>query len=153
MDEIKKIKEKLFDHCQEYTLTRINNIEAALQSIRESINSQGKSSAGDKHETERSMAQLEQEKLYFQLLEAKKLLQLLNSFSRGKMSSIISPGSLVITDNGNYFISISAGKAVIDNEIYFAVSPAAPISIALLEANGKQAFNFNGLEYRIKKVY
>jgi hypothetical protein len=150
---IKAVKEKLYDHCLEYSLNRLNLINDAIKSARESGNDENKSSAGDKHETGRSMAQLEQEKLSFQLIEAQKLLQLLNSIERGKISSLVSLGTLVITDNGSYFISISAGKLLIDSEQFFPVSPASPIGSALLKTNGNMSFVFNNKKYIIKRTY
>jgi hypothetical protein len=150
MTDFKKIKEELFDHCLKYTQLRISNIQNAIESARESGNDENKSSAGDKHETGRSMAQLAQENLSHQLLESEKLLQLLGSVERGKTSPAISIGSLVITDHGNYFISISAGKLIVEEETYYAVSPASPIGSALLNAKGLSEFKFNGKNYRIK---
>ena len=153
MDDLIAIKNTLYDHCFDYAQKRIENIRSAIRSSLESGNDENKSSAGDKHETGRSMAQLEQEKLSFQLLEAEKLLHLLNSVERGKISSAINIGTVVQTDNGNYFISISAGKVLVNNEIYYAVSPASPIGIALLNAKEASAFFFNGKNYRIKKAF
>jgi transcription elongation GreA/GreB family factor len=147
-----ELKAKLYDHCRECAETRLKTILSALESARESANDDSKSSAGDKHETGRSMAQLEQEKLSVQLLEAEKLINTLNHIQRGKISSVISPGALVYTDNGNYFISISAGKVIIEGISYFAVSAASPIGAALIASKPGQAFIFNGSSNRIKKV-
>ncbi|MDF2436416.1 MAG: 3-oxoacyl-ACP synthase [Bacteroidota bacterium] len=149
----KELKEKLYDLCWEYASSRLETLKHAIGDARESANDDSKSSAGDKHETGRAMAQLEQEKLSVQLQEAEKLLKALQMIERGKISSAITSGSVVMTDKGNYFLSISAGKLLIGNEPYFAVSPASPIGAALL--NHKEVsspFNFNGISYRIKKV-
>jgi hypothetical protein len=152
MKRDESLKAALYDHCLEYTESRLKLIHSAISSARESANDDNKSSAGDKHETGRSMAQLEQEKLSVQLKEAEKLKQALDYIQRGKISSLISLGSLVFTDKGNYFISISAGKVVIENENYFLVSPASPVGSAIMEGKSGQAFIFNGQTYRIKKV-
>jgi hypothetical protein len=152
MKEDEILKAKLYDHCMEYARNRAETIRAAMENARESANDDNKSSAGDKHETGRSMAQLEQEKLSLQVLEAEKLMNALQHIERGKTSSSVMPGSLVCTDKGNYFLSISAGKLLIDGELYFAVSPASPIGMELNQLKDKQAFNFNGQSYRIKKV-
>lgn len=148
-----KIKEQLYDHCLEYVNSRLKNIQAAMQSAKDSANDDSKSSAGDKHETGRAMAQLEQEKLSSQLSEIEKLSHSLSTIIRGKSSSIPSPGSAIITDKGNYFISISAGKAEISNETYFIISPASPIGSAFIQNKGKSAFIFNNQNYNIKKVF
>lgn len=146
------LKAKLYDHCWEYAMERLRGIQSSIALARESANDDSKSSAGDKHETGRSMAQLEQEKLSVQLQEAEKLVQALHAIERGKISSVISVGALVCTDHGSYFISISAGKVLIDGEMYFAVSPASPIGLALCRSGSQTAFNFKEQAYKIKKV-
>jgi transcription elongation GreA/GreB family factor len=145
-----ELKSALYDHCMNYVNERMKNIRSAMDNARESANDDSKSSAGDKHETGRSMAQLEQEKLSIQLLETEKLLNTMNRIERGKISTAISTGSLVYTDNGNYFISISAGRISIEGLTCIAISTMSPIGSALLNAKETQAFNFNGQIYRIK---
>jgi transcription elongation GreA/GreB family factor len=152
MEGDESLKAALYDYCLEYVGSRLNLIHSAIRSARESANDDNKSSAGDKHETGRSMAQLEQEKLSVQLQEAEKLKQALEYIKRGKISSVISMGSLVFTDKGNYFIAISAGKVLIGDENYFLVSPASPVGSALMQGKTGQAFIFNGQTYRIKKA-
>jgi hypothetical protein len=51
---------------------RIASAEEAIRMAQESANQEGKSSAGDKYETGRAMAQLEIEKASGQLAEANK---------------------------------------------------------------------------------
>lgn len=121
-----------------------------------SANEEGKSSAGDKYETGRAMAQLEIEKASTQLAEANKLKQALeqiildennSSSQRTRNSSptestgnwqpatgnkFIKPGSLVITNQGNYFISIAAGKLTVDDQTWFAISAGSPLGATLL---------------------
>ncbi|HEX8516213.1 MAG TPA: 3-oxoacyl-ACP synthase [Bacteroidia bacterium] len=152
MKDVELLKAELYDQCRMYITEKMVHIQSAMDNARESANDDSKSSAGDKHETGRSMAQLEQEKLSGQLNEIEKLSTTLNYIQRGKTSSVISLGSLVYTDNGNYFISISAGKLSVNGEIFIAVSSKSPVGMALLESNGSKAFNFNGKIYTIKKV-
>ena len=151
MTEEMSVKKALYQKCEEYVNERLANIRAAISSAQESANDDSKSSAGDKHETGRAMAQLEQEKLSGQLAENQKLQQALSTLHPERTSAFISPGSLVITDKGNYYISISAGKLVLDGETYFAVSAASPIGKELIASQGKN-FSFNGLNYSVKKV-
>ncbi|MCW3085369.1 MAG: hypothetical protein JWP12_2735 [Bacteroidetes bacterium] len=154
MSQEETIKKQLYDHCVEYVNSRLNNIQNAIRSAQESANDDSKSSAGDKHETGRAMAQLEQEKLSFQLAETQKTQQQLRQINPSNTSEKIRAGSVVITNNGNYYISISAGKITVMDQLYFAVSPASPIGNALIEANNTQAeFVFNNQRFSIKKVF
>ena len=61
------IKLELYDFCLEFVDNRFQIIQNTIKEIQESLLSETKSSAGDKHETGRAMIQLEQEKLSSQL--------------------------------------------------------------------------------------
>ncbi|OFY90514.1 MAG: hypothetical protein A3K10_09235 [Bacteroidetes bacterium RIFCSPLOWO2_12_FULL_31_6] len=145
-------KTQLYKHCVDYVNARINHIQVAMQAAQESINGETKSSAGDKHETSRAMAQLEQEKLSAQLAEAHKLQGVLIGVNQNEYAAKAELGSLVITSNGNYYICISAGKLVIDGETYFAVSIGSPIGKALLNARELDRILFNNQSLLIKTV-
>lgn len=150
MNDFIALKGKLHKCCIDYVNNRLHNIQTAMASLSESANDETKSSVGDKHETGRTMAQLEQEKLSYQLMDVQKQQMILNSRSFELITHKIKTGSLVLTNNGNYYLSISAGKVCIDKQDYFAVSVESPIGMALVEATN--SFSFNGKEYRILKV-
>lgn len=137
------IKKQLFSYCLEYMEQKRNSLQSALQMAREAVVEDGKSTAGDKHETSRAMAQLEQEKLSSQFLELEKAQQVLDQIDPSTENNKIKLGSVVLTNNGNYFISISAGKKEIDQTIYFMISTNSPIGQALINSKGKE-FSFNG---------
>ncbi len=151
MNDFIALKKKLHKCCFDYVNNRLQNIQTAMDSSRESANDETKSSAGDKHETGRAMAQLEQEKLAYQLIDIEKQQRVLNSINPELITLKIKTGSLVLTNNGNYYISISAGKISIENKDYFAVSIESPIGVALVEANG--TFLFNRKHYTISEVF
>lgn len=64
-----QIKRRLLGHCRQYIHQRLDTVTRALEEVRQAVNEETKSSAGDKHETSRVMMQLEQEKLSLQLVE------------------------------------------------------------------------------------
>ena len=58
------IKEELLKKCHQFVNNRLQNIEETISSNQTALQSETKSSAGDKHETGRAMLQLEMEKVY-----------------------------------------------------------------------------------------
>ena len=152
MNDFQQIKLQLYNKCVDYTEQRLNNIQSAIDAANESGNDETKSSAGDKHETGRAMMQLEQEKNAKQLVETLELKKLLDRINPNQNSQTTALGSLVITNKEKFYISISAGKIVIDSEIYFAVSPTSPIAIRLIGLKANQEMNFNGSVYSIKQI-
>lgn len=62
-------KQKIHTHCLQLVDDKILELETILRELNESAANNTKSSAGDKHETERAMVQIEQEAIGKQLHE------------------------------------------------------------------------------------
>jgi transcription elongation GreA/GreB family factor len=127
-----KIKEDLYLLCLAFVEHRYNTIQNTISEIQESLTSETKSSAGDKHETGRAMLQLEREKAGNQLAEIQKIKENLSKISISKTSEVIGLGSVVYTNKSNYFIAISAGEIKVENELFYAISSNTPIGQLLL---------------------
>jgi transcription elongation GreA/GreB family factor len=152
MQDYKELKIKLYNKCVEFSDQRLYNIQIAIASSTESGNDETKSSAGDKHETGRAMMQLEQEYNSAQLLEALELKKNISKIDPNQHSSTIKPGSLVITNKGVFYISISAGKIQIGDVVYYAVSPVSPIAAILMGMSANQEIDFNGQLFKIISI-
>ncbi len=149
----KKLKEELLHQCQTYVEQRLHRVNLTIIDIQESLTSETKSSAGDKHETGRAMIQLEREKAGQQLAEANKLQGVLSRINIASTSKTIHLGSLVYTSVGNYFISISVNPLTISNTIYYAIAANSPIGKLLLGKTVGDCVAFNDKKITIKKVY
>jgi len=126
--------------------------QLAIEEAQKASNDDTKSSAGDKYETGRAMMQQETDRNLQQLNETNKLKVALNLVNPDAISDKVETGSLVITDKGNFYIAISAGSLTVDNEAYFAVSPASPIGLMLKGKKIGQEIVLNGKPYHIKMV-
>jgi len=146
------VKQKLYDHCCEFVENRLKSIMNLISEIQESLLSETKSSAGDKHETGRAMLQLEREKAGQQLAEIQKVEGTLTKTDINKKGDIVRLGSLVYTTQANYFISISAGKLTIDNIDFFAISPDAPIGLLLVSKRVGDEVIFRNQKFKIKNI-
>lgn len=123
-----------------------------MRTAQESANSETKSSAGDKYETGRAMAQLERDRHAQLLAEAQRMLADLEKINPDITLSVAVPGSLVQTSRGTFFISISAGKLTVEGADYFAVSPASPIGALLLGKRVGDVVTFNRMSYAVLGV-
>lgn len=146
------IKSKLINYCQNYLKDKLDIIQSELALAKESTKNESKSSAGDKHETGRAMAQLEQEKLSTQFIELEKQNQILTKINDEVINIKIGIGSIIETNIGIFFIAIPIGKVEIDNAEYFVISPYSPIGKILIEAEGSKTV-FNQKEIIILKNY
>ena len=93
-------KSQLQEFCKSHVNSRISRIQKDIDSIQESLASETKSSAGDKHETGRAMLQLEREKLGQQLKEAEKMALILTRISITYKAKTIVLGSWVKNEGG-----------------------------------------------------
>jgi transcription elongation GreA/GreB family factor len=147
-----QIKESLFESCRIYVQQRIDTARQAMQAAQESANMEEKSSAGDKYETGRAMAQLERDRHAQLLAEALKLSQDLAKITIDKPYETVQSGSLVTTDRGLFFISTSVGKLTLDGREYFAISSASPIGQALAGKRAGESATFNRMTYQVQNV-
>lgn len=131
--EKKRIKQDLYQFCDIYVSGRIARIRKQISAIVESLASETKSSAGDKHETGRAMLHLEREKLGQQLAEAEKMKQLLSKVDINTNTDLVGLGNLVITHQGSYFVAISAGEFKNRDIQVFCISANTPIGKLILK--------------------
>jgi len=147
-----KLKILIYSELEKILDEKIREAEYAIASAIESRNNDTKSSAGDKYETGRAMMQMEIEHSEMQLRKTLEQKAELLKIDLHHQFTKCFTGSLVITDNGNYFISIGLGRIIAADNNYYSISLASPIGIAL---NGKSAgdtFIFQGKEIKIKSV-
>jgi transcription elongation GreA/GreB family factor len=146
------IKQALHDCCRHYVQQRIDTARQAMEAAQESANSESKSSAGDKYETGRAMAQLERDRHAQLLAQALKMEQELSRLNVANQYDMVQPGSVVTTSQGSFFIGISAGKLTVDGVEYFAVSPASPVATALVGRRAGDVVSFNKQTYQVFSV-
>ncbi|MHB1179781.1 MAG: 3-oxoacyl-ACP synthase [Daejeonella sp.] len=147
-----ELKEKLHKLCMDYVNERIASAEQAIWAARESANDDTKSSAGDKYETGREMMQQEIDRNRKQLEESQKLKLVLDHINPSKTTDTVQNGSLVTTNFGKFYISISKGQVQVDGSNYFAVSSASPIGVKLMKQREGIEFLFNGKNFRIEQI-
>lgn len=140
----RSLKKQLHGYC-------VERLDAQIAAIRQSINDahtagleETKSSAGDKYETGRAMMHLEIEKLSTQLAEAEKQKAALLQLNPAVVSDKVQNGSLVITSQGNYYLSVSAGSFLIEGQKFITLSVASPLGSKLLGLTKGSTVNWNG---------
>jgi len=146
------IKEELYRECKVFLDDRLQAVLDRIENIQESLKSETKSSAGDKHETGRAMLQLEREKAGNQLADIQKQQDLFLRVLIDTTSEVARLGSVVATDKGAYFLAISVGAVVVKAKTYYAISPRSPIGKVLLGKKNGDMFVFNGETQQIIEV-
>jgi hypothetical protein len=128
---------------------KVGNAIAAIESTTESKNTATKSTAGDKHETGRAMMERELALSNSQLQKALIQKNELSKISLEMTFSNVKPGALVITSQGNYFISIGLGRVNVNGNECYAISGGSPIGLVLMGSKKGQNINFQGRNIEI----
>jgi transcription elongation GreA/GreB family factor len=145
-------REQLILLCQEFITNRQQVVQKVISEIEISLQSETKSSAGDKHETSRAMLQIEREKAGNQLAEITKTKTILNKVYCKSSNQVIKLGSLVYTTSANYFVAISAGKLIANQKMFYAISPSTPIGKLLIGKQTGDKVEFNGSTFKIVRI-
>ncbi len=146
-------KELILNQLIEQLDNKIESIKKYIDSAKESRDNETKSSVGDKYETGRAMAQMEMEKNQVQLnniLNQKNELLKIDSSKEFNQADF---GAIIITDRGNYFLSIGIGKVDIKNESWFCISISSPIGKFLHNKKKGDSFQFQGREFEVNAIY
>ncbi len=152
MDRIKELKSIVYHKILEELDRKIDVINKAIVSAKESRNNDTKSSAGDKYETGREMMQIEIEKNEVLLNQTGKQRKELARIDISEEFNKVAFGSLVTTDKGTYFISIGIGKIQIDDQICYAISLASPIGGLLKDKVVGDEVQFQGRTFTINEI-
>jgi len=146
------IKKQLYTKCEDFLKYRLKVILDTMEEIQKSLESETKSTAGDKHETGRAMLQLEREKAGQQLAEAQKLKVLLQKIETTTEHERVALGSIVFTSDKNYYIAISAGEIKVNDSTFYAISAATPVAKVLLGKTKNNRISFRSSTFVITEV-
>ena len=123
-------------------LIKLSYLTTNLKQSIDSRNSDTKSSAGDKFETSREMAQIEIQKIETEILKTQQFI-----------SDLASKASqLIITDKGAFLISIPFGKVMVNTTEVFCISNSAPITKQLVNTEISANFEYRGVTYNILDI-
>ncbi len=117
----------------------------------EAIAEDTKSSAGDKYETSREMANLEKEKLHAQALGFKNSLASLSALPQS-LSAKVDIGSLIQTNKEWIHLSISLGQLDVDGEKVLVISPLAPLAKLIMGKEKGETVTFRNINYQIVNI-
>ncbi len=144
-------KQNLFQHISETITEKIGRLQQDIKDLQKDIAEDNKSSAGDKFETSREMAQQELGKLSTQLVEQQRLKKLLESQDT-ETSSFIKVGSLVQTDSGMFLVGIPIGKITFGGISVIGIGVGAPLGQLLLNKSENDRVTFNHQSFVIEKI-
>ncbi len=133
--------------------SKIDGLKIVLDDICNSTSEDSKSSAGDKHETATSMAQLEQEKISKQLQVFINQRSVIERIDPTKLHHKIEVGSLILTNKGWFYFSTALGIITVYDEKVFCLALQSPIGELLKGKQKGETVIFNGSTTTVMEVY
>ena len=146
------VKETVFNHCKSVLKSRIQLAQMAVDSAQLASNTETKSSAGDKYETGRAMAQLEKERLARVLAALEDDLGSLLSVGIRPPQMSVQEGSLVYTNRGIYFIAFGLGPIKIGSHTINVISSKSPIGKLLFGLEVEDEEEFRAVTFEVTKI-
>ncbi len=146
-------KASILDACKALLETRMEEAKVAMLAAQESANSNEKSSMGDKYETGRAMGQLDRD------MHAKQLALLQDEYAKlikvniSVQHKIVETGALVQTETQQYWIAVSLGQVLVENNKIMVVSPQSPIAKSMLQKKKGDSFEVNQKIQKIIAVF
>ncbi len=131
---------------------KIRSLQQVLADLKESGSNETKSTAGDKHETALAMLQIEQANVRGQLKEVLDQKMVFEKIDPSLTSPAIVQGSLIKTNRGWLFLSVAAGKAIIDDNTVIALSAQSPLGLELMGLKVGESAGVNNLRFVIEGI-
>lgn len=145
------LKKKIFDRCMEFHLEKVRTIEDAISDAQVGANEYGKQSdVFDSYQ----MQLIGKRDMYAQQLKVElDMLETLNKIDLSIKHQLVSFGSVVITDLQQVFVSVSLGKIMLDNDVFYAISTKVPFYLAMKGLKKGDVFDFRGREIKILDIF
>lgn len=132
---------------------KIDILKQSVQVLTEARNNEDKCTVGDKYETGRAMTQMELEKNQAQLSKTEAFRNNLAKINTNNVNDKVEFGSLVLTTQGAYFISIPFGRIIVNETVVFCISHSSPLGKIMAGKTVGDVVNFNGKQVRINLIY
>jgi len=146
-----ELKQNLVEECKRLQQKVIDNLRQEMNEAQQSANEYGPPK--DRYDSYR-MQMLRKKDMYGQQLDkAQNELYSLEKINFKKEINVAEYGSVIITADQKYFISIGLGKIVFNKETYFAVSASVPIAKAFAGKKKGDIVEFNDRKIKLEEVF
>jgi transcription elongation GreA/GreB family factor len=133
--------------------TRIESSRQAMAFAQESANAEEKSSAGDKYETGRAMAQIERDQAAGQLDELLKIKSMLDRIDSHRQNDFVMVGSLVQTTQFRFYVAVSLGAVEVNGQSYMVISAQSPVGRLLMNRKVGEQVVFKNQSQTILEIH
>jgi transcription elongation GreA/GreB family factor len=145
-------KSTVYKACLDELESHIDELQKAVHVVHESMVGEDKSTAGDKYETARAMAQNEFVRLSNQLDVLKADAGHLQIMHVEDIYNTVQMGALVQTESRWIYIATGLGKLEVGDQSVIAISPSSPLAQAFMSHSAGETVEFHGQKEKIIAV-
>src|SRR5690554_472919 len=146
-----EIKKALWEKARQKLHMQVTDIRSQLEGLSEARAMEGKSSAGDKYETQLEMIKQNQDLLGRQLMQAKQMSEQLASVPLRGMETV-GEGTLMQLPIGLVWVSIPLGKLEHEGHEYHLVSKESPLFLQLKNLKEGEMVSFRGKSFVLEAL-
>lgn len=146
-------KRDVHSACIKAIQNKIKSLNSNISDAQKAAAEDTKSSAGDKYETSREMIKQEINKASQQLAIYEKMAEVLMRMKPEEKPSKILLGSLIHTNEGWYYFSISLGQVVVNDTKIYVLSMASPLGSEMFNKIKGAMVEFRGRKIEILEIY
>ena len=145
-----KVKEQLLAKCIEIKEATEANTLAAMNDAQQSANDYG--APRDRYDSFRAQMMRKRDMLAQQLSAVEEEIRFLRQIKCGSKSTKVEAGALVKLNTQTLYILAGIGKLVIDEKIFYVVSPVVPLVTAMKDLKKGDSFTFRGTTMKILEI-
>lgn len=146
-------KEEILKQIQDKLKSSIDQLKSDILDLKESLDNDTKSSAGDKFETSRAMTQQEMDSLEKQLIQQVRLWEISDQINKQDPGKEIGMGTIVTTSDMVFFLGIPLGKIEVNGKAVFCISFLSPIGKQIKDTGLEiKSLSINGKSHPITKI-
>lgn len=124
-----------------------------LQALQAGNADNSKSTAGDKHDTERAMVHMEMENLSKRLDHERRLLHELEQLTKQPTSAEkVSSGSIITTDRGVFLIGAAFGRMQVKGQFITGISIQSPLGKQCINKKTGDSIEVNGNIFTVLSI-
>ncbi len=146
-----RLKAKILQACISIQNQTIDHLKSVVEENQKSANEYG--APKDRYDSFRTQLLAKRDMFALQLTKANEQFEILNRIPVEKHYEKVEFGAIVITEKQTMFISAGIGKVTVDDEIYYAISPAVPVYKAMEGKKAGEEFQFNGSNMKILDIF
>ena len=149
--EYTELKKRLLEECQKVQMKVVESSKEAMNEVQIALNEYGPNK--DRYDSFRDQLIGKRDMFATQYQKALTEYSVLEKIEPRNVNECVEFGAVIITDTARFFISISAGKICVDDQLYYAISPMVPLFKAMEGLKKENTFYFNGKIQTIKEIF